>query len=238
LEVRFDIVTGDFVVQHPELHHYTNYDGLRGIIESSTIWATHFRCLNDSAEVTLLQGFLINPMKERALRAAVALSGGNRHERRAITNASNRSELGRQTQAFIEALFETGFTGRLITPLAEPFIASFCAHSLEQDYELSNGLLSQWRAYGGGEGAERYCIVFDTKQLVDMLIREGEAHYWLYLNLDRVQYAFSELNVEELYPEFMNLCEIDLVKFLQGGKGNGDYIFYNCPQLTTQDVDI
>jgi hypothetical protein len=40
---------------HPELHHYTTFAGLKGIVESNTLWATHFLDLNDSREVFLLE---------------------------------------------------------------------------------------------------------------------------------------------------------------------------------------
>lgn len=36
---------------HPELFHYTNAEGLIGIIESQSIWATHYAYLNDSEEI-------------------------------------------------------------------------------------------------------------------------------------------------------------------------------------------
>lgn len=44
-----------FQAAHPELHHYTNAAGLKGIVSTNTIWATHFRDLNDSTEVTHLR---------------------------------------------------------------------------------------------------------------------------------------------------------------------------------------
>lgn len=34
------------------LFHYTNSSGLRGILESSRLWATHYRFLNDASELT------------------------------------------------------------------------------------------------------------------------------------------------------------------------------------------
>ncbi|MER0171630.1 MAG: hypothetical protein DU489_13715 [Nitrosomonas sp.] len=36
---------------HPELFHYTNAKGLMGIIESQSIWATHYAYVNDSEEI-------------------------------------------------------------------------------------------------------------------------------------------------------------------------------------------
>jgi len=40
-----------FARTYPELHHYTSFAGISGILESQTIWATQFSHLNDSSEV-------------------------------------------------------------------------------------------------------------------------------------------------------------------------------------------
>ena len=38
-------------LREPELlYHYTTQEGLLGILEKECIWATHFRCLNDTSE--------------------------------------------------------------------------------------------------------------------------------------------------------------------------------------------
>ena len=47
----------DFPRVHPELHHYTTYDGLKGIFETRTLWATHYSHLNDSSELRVLEFF-------------------------------------------------------------------------------------------------------------------------------------------------------------------------------------
>jgi hypothetical protein len=43
------------VLDHPELHHYTTEVGLKGIVGSNCIRATHFADLNDATEVKLLR---------------------------------------------------------------------------------------------------------------------------------------------------------------------------------------
>lgn len=63
-------------VEHPELHHYTTYVGLKGIYRSNTLWATHFAHLNDTTEVVHLQPPLLEAvvakfaqiLKRRCLR--------------------------------------------------------------------------------------------------------------------------------------------------------------------------
>ena len=56
----------------------------------------------------------------------------------------------------------------------EPYIIAFSRH--DDDYERANGLLSQWRAYGGAGG---YALVFDTKGLVDIFKSDTDAHYYV-----------------------------------------------------------
>ncbi|EFD2622350.1 hypothetical protein CK189_005805, partial [Escherichia coli] len=35
-----------------KIYHYTDLNGLKGIIESGSLWATHFSFLNDSNELS------------------------------------------------------------------------------------------------------------------------------------------------------------------------------------------
>jgi hypothetical protein len=49
----------------PELlHHYTDHDGLIGIIESGALWATHIGCLNDETEIRYVRD-LMGALAER-----------------------------------------------------------------------------------------------------------------------------------------------------------------------------
>jgi hypothetical protein len=52
-----DQVIGSVKLQtdHPELFHYTGPDVLKHIVRYNTIWATHFRDLSDSKEITVLK---------------------------------------------------------------------------------------------------------------------------------------------------------------------------------------
>jgi hypothetical protein len=214
VELEFEIASPEWVRGHAELHHYTTFEGLRGIVESNTIWATHFAQLNDSTEVTLLQRPMNETLSARAL--SILQSSANRRMRRAVAKAAGVSEIEDATQAFVGALFAAAFTsdGRIAEPLAEPYITSFCAHSANQAYEINNGLLSQWRAYGG---AGRYCIVFDTASLVNLLLREFDSFYWVYMRLAEVNYAVADVRLETLFPDLLESCEKELVDAFGGG---------------------
>jgi TRAP-type C4-dicarboxylate transport system substrate-binding protein len=45
------LVRADSAATHPYLHHYTTEAGLRGIVDSNSLWATYFADLNDSKEI-------------------------------------------------------------------------------------------------------------------------------------------------------------------------------------------
>jgi hypothetical protein len=196
MESETEMAAPGFAAEHPELHHYTNFNGLRGIVESNTLWATHFAHLNDESEVMLLRQPMTEILTTRALEAVQLSGGANRHARRAMI--SNVEQI---TRNFIEAMFQTAFKATSIEPLAEPFVASFCFHPSRQAYERENGLLSQWRAYGG---SERYCIVFDTGKLIDLLNSEFGKHYWTYLRLTEVHYARTDVTIEKMFPDLLD----------------------------------
>jgi hypothetical protein len=57
-----DELTAEFHEEQPlppeSLYHYTDVGGLKGIVETHSIWATHARCLNDPTEVQHTQRLL------------------------------------------------------------------------------------------------------------------------------------------------------------------------------------
>jgi hypothetical protein len=99
--------------------------------------------------------------------------------------------------------------GTKVEPLGDPYVTSFCAHSPDS-YEGSNGLLSQWRAYGG---VERYCIVFDTQKLINLLTSEWNYHYWTYLRLTDILYATDDISIDTLCPDLSNAAEQSYSRF-------------------------
>jgi hypothetical protein len=45
--------------EHDEVHHYTTLSGLKGILETQTLHATHFGFLNDPTEIYQLRARLV-----------------------------------------------------------------------------------------------------------------------------------------------------------------------------------
>ena len=117
----------------PILWHYTNATGLRGILTDQRLWATQATFLNDSAEGSYGVARFMRALREFRDDAAPA-----------------------ETRDYLDWLCEGGWEPILTT--FEPqhfavFVACFC----------ENGdLLSQWRAYSGGDTAGGYAIGFET----------------------------------------------------------------------------
>jgi hypothetical protein len=174
----------DFAISHidvttyPELHHYTTFSGLSGILQSNTIWATHFSALNDTTEVTVLRDPLTRVVANRFLNYAIMRQGTDHLFSEFLTEhgGPQKVALG-DAHRLIKILYEKIFA----STLADPFIASFCSHANDQSYEKENGLLSQWRGYGN-----EFCIVFDTAVLVTLLTRVQRSQLVAFNNCARL----------------------------------------------------
>ena len=51
--------------EYPELHHYTDWNGLEGIFTSRTLWATLFSQFNDYTETTHLEELLADAVSAK-----------------------------------------------------------------------------------------------------------------------------------------------------------------------------
>lgn len=106
------------------LYHYTNAEGLKGIVENGELWATSAYYLNDSAEI--LYGYrLLDLALEKWLKRA----------------APPESSISRGLAESLHGCFSHDALERnVITPI---YLTCFCEEG---------NLLSQWRAYGSSGG--------------------------------------------------------------------------------------
>jgi len=182
--------------KYPELFHYTSESGLRGIIETQTIRATHYSCLNDSQEMLCFEKTL------------------NRYCSKVVTKIVNETP---KIKAILSIRHPAGDGAEIITKLSaemlrmafleerseEPYIASFC--SAKDEYEKDNGLLSQWKGYGSGGG---YALVFNTKELEELVQQERKMFLGAVEDssvLEMRQVVYSD---EEAYKEFPEDIEV------------------------------
>ena len=174
---------------YSELYHYTSIRALESILESDTLWATHIRHLNDSAE---LGGLL--PRIERDFNGYIDSE---------LTSGSI------VTKETFTVYFQTMYNIMHATLNGAPdapgelshYVVSFAAH--EQDRYRYNGMLSQWRGYG-----EHDCvaIVFDTKKLENLIESEiREFRHWpcfladvIYDNGEEMANIFPDLSTDLL----------------------------------------
>lgn len=124
-----------FFAKYPNIFHYTNIDGLRGIIKNQVIWATCYQFLNDITELEYAYDIIKNW----------------REKDNKFTHNLPQEDLKKLIELVSKTEKELARTNI--------FISSFSAHE-ENSFEFENGMLSQWRGYGKEQG---FALVFDTK---------------------------------------------------------------------------
>ncbi len=165
-------MTATIAEAYPELFHYTDIVGLKGIIESQTLWATHAAFLNDVTETRLFikerLPAILNPTiaqctanlaRAPANQSLIAQHGGKKKitQRKSITTE------------ITTGIFNALFGNQTTPPYVEPFVTSFCGAATARIAE--HGLLSQWRGYTKNGG---YAITFNTAKLYTLLRKEAE----------------------------------------------------------------
>lgn len=191
--------------EHPEIHHYTNWAGLEGIISSGTLWATRFDKLNDSTEVNHLRHQLIESVGASLVGVVQEIIDSKpRYVRRHMLRKEGVPDIAKhEARALIDSIYEVSFLGRPGSQaFAVPYIASFCSHCGDDGYLRENGLLSQWRGYGG---TERYAVVFDTEALSAAMKEETKRFSYMFGNLGDAIYNDDELNFAERFSELIGL---------------------------------
>lgn len=187
--------------RHPELFHYTSFRGVEGILQSQTLWATHYQYLNDSMEIELMRDEfakrLFTHLKEIAV---INLKRAPFSEKRKLKRRGGPIGAARhEAKHLVETFYRMSFTGGKVSPaISVPYITSFCTHSSDQKYEQNNGLLSQWRGYG----EDGFAIVFDTKRLNSLFDKEKREYYYgMGIMLEEVVYQGDEDVFDENFGE-------------------------------------
>ena len=159
--------------EHDTLYHYTTQAGLQGILESQTIHATHYKYLNDTTELFHMKDKLPEFILPSVTEFIRGLMNSNAKLQKQIDSDGGIDKIAKHdAQTMVESLFVATFSVNKKFRFFDPFIASFCGHN--ERYEKTNGLLSQWRAYGTDSG---YAILFDAKQLSDLLKDQESANF-------------------------------------------------------------
>lgn len=196
-----EVATKALLSDHPRLYHYTDAGGLRGIVQSNTLWATHFADLNDSTEVVHLRSPLEKALFKRFLETLRSKKRQSLKVSRALQKFGGLVASAQSlSKDLVDLLYRITFEDGEFE-FGIPFITSFCSHSSDNAYEHENGLLSQWRGYGGQGG---FCVVLDTTKLSELLMQEANAFNWTHLNLDAVTYATDNLDLRDMFRGFLD----------------------------------
>ena len=134
----------------PILYHYTDLNGLMGIIKDKCLWATDIHYLNDFSEMSYAFDFISERIK--SFMETIPSEDRDRLGLRTSLDDERRTEY-----EFFEDL-EKVITG--IKRLPKDYTSFICSFSKNDDR------LSQWRGYSPGEGG--YCIAFDRKRLIEL----------------------------------------------------------------------
>jgi hypothetical protein len=126
------------------LYHYTNHDGLLGIVNSRELWASEVGYLNDAKEFHTALDMALERL-ENELPPLGLFTLDPRHSPRQLA-AKNLWH----------------FTRKATAERSRVFVASFCS---------TGDLLSQWRGYSGGSYG--VSIGFDADQLKQVALRKG-----------------------------------------------------------------
>ncbi|MCX5805306.1 MAG: hypothetical protein NT010_04450 [Proteobacteria bacterium] len=148
---------------YEKLYHYTTWDGLLGILKTQTLWATHYKFLNDYSEIVFFRDKLVSLILPYVREAYEKFVKQSPHIEEKI---SRKGGLGQIIQHDAEVVVGAQYraTGH------EIYILSFCGQH-KNPHINNNGLLSQWRGYGSGGG---FVLVFNTQKLEEIMEIEAK----------------------------------------------------------------
>jgi Protein of unknown function (DUF2971) len=201
---------GNLSDAHPALYHYTTLQGVQGIAQHQTLWATHWRYLNDAVEISAFRDRLpelLAPAVREGIQTLLKVPANQPLIRQVGGEAAVTAEVLRGiVVGTYEALLGNDHTPAYI----EPFLLSF---STPRDSLVAeHGLLSQWRAYGQDGG---YAVVFDTARLGALLNQEAERWCWSgFLAGDVVYSSDPPARFTEEFGEQVDLLRSEFKQFL------------------------
>lgn len=169
------------------IYHYTNLQGLLGILDSHVLWATHYKFLNDSSEIDL---FIKNRFPDILYPKLLI-----KYQEMLVRNPATRKkfqESGEVLEDVVKHDVSVQISAMLSGLYGQIYITSFCGES-DDDYINQNGLLSQWRGYGQDGG---FSIVFDTASMEACMRQEHNMFSYGYSSIADVIYSHDQQKFE------------------------------------------
>lgn len=162
------------------LHHYTCLNGLEGIANSQTLWATRFLDLNDSSEFIYAWKKIYCSAIE-TLRKIIPLDIQNLECDIDALGVSVASALKERCN--------------LAGGYGQPYITSF-ARATSED-EDKRGILTLWDRYTKFEG---YCLQFDQNEIRQLIDADKKISNYEWIDFSKVRYG-----IEANDPKFQEL---------------------------------
>lgn len=183
---------------YEKLYHYTTWVGLKGILQTQSLWATNYRFLNDYSELVLFRDKLVSLIHPFGLEGYKKLLI---HKTSLKDKIEKLGGLDRIVQHDVEALIDSQY--RVLG--SEIYILSFCGEPDKRSI-ADNGLLSQWRGYGAGGGA---ALVFNTQKLEKILAKEAISYMYSAFIIADLVYSDDEQKLKnELSDDIKILANI------------------------------
>lgn len=192
-------VTGYTIPEYPNdaIFHYTNADGLLGILSSGNMWSTAYFTTNDATEMDTGEGVLTQIVKEHT------------------------HQLQRENHEYVDVFRRRGVDIHEYANKFENFLLSFtmgflcfyitCFYRVKSKADFNDGLLSQWRGYGSNGG---YALQFSRTKLMEWTEETRRNNKQYDCSLNDVHYNVDNpikndvLEYEELfldaYMKFLN----------------------------------
>jgi hypothetical protein len=165
------------------LFHYTTADGIIGILQDQSLYATHAGFLNDSTECRSILAVLL-PRLEAELREVVPRLVNLKLLQSSILTEYGDEIYKQEAETMLRAMTEA------TNSTAPYFITSFCIHE-PNTLAHKHGLLSQWRGYARGG----FAIEFDELALDDLNKQENKRYRYQGLITEKVIYRDHEYEV-------------------------------------------
>jgi hypothetical protein len=187
-------------------------------VESNSLWATYFADLNDSKEIHELRVPLVSELTTWFAPLVREYRQSGFRESQVVSNAGGNVRAAQDlARRWVNSLYNTTFETDEKIRQSLCCITSFCSHANDQPYERENGLLSQWRGYGGEGG---YCLVFDTAKLLKQLEKERKSYFFLHVELRPAYYFIEGAPVTRLFSDLLAFS-----KEIVGAAMSGDRSF-------------
>ena len=194
--------------EHSELFHYTSVSALRGILDSGVLWATQASHLNDTTEMKLVWGRLIDRLTNRLNEEFGKLARGNADFERRIDHVGGVRHIAQSEGEMLANLMRSQLLGdHEAEGAAVPFVFSFTKHggdTAQGRYRQQHGMLSQWRGYGGSDGV---AIVFDTRKIERLLGLECCQFDYFSCYLATVVYDSDDLSLTQEFPKLTDAIQ-------------------------------